>query len=221
MTSVVYLSYPISEDTPLYGNGTGIELNPDKQMHMGDSCNTMMWRFPNHAGTHVDAPRHFSSTGKSISDYQADFWIFNRIELVDISEVVEDCQLIEPELFPDFKIEDPDLLLIRTGYSHFRGTERYTLTPPGISANSAHWLRNNFPSVRCVGMDLISISSYNSRKEGRKAHQTFLSPKKGNPILLVEDMDLDFRGQLQQVIILPMQVTDSDASPCVSLGIIS
>jgi len=220
MASVVYLSYPLSETTPLYGNGTGIELHPDKQMRSGDSCNTMVWKFPNHAGTHVDAPKHFSSLGKSIADYDATFWIFNRVEIADISEKVVDCQLIEPESLPAFTSEEPELLLIKTGYGKYRGTDRYTLTPPGISENVAHWLRRHYPSVRCVGMDLISVSGFSNRKAGRDAHNAFLAPKTGNPILLIEDMNLKFDGILKQIIISPVVVELADGTPCTIFGVL-
>jgi arylformamidase len=76
MSSTLLLSYPISMDTPLYGNGEGIQLLKDKNLMNGDSCNTMHWSFPNHTGTHVDVPYHFNQNGKKITDYPANYWIF-------------------------------------------------------------------------------------------------------------------------------------------------
>lgn len=219
MDFVRYLSYPLSENTPLYGNGTCIELAQVQQQRLGDSCNTMKWTIPNHAGTHIDAPRHFSETGRTITDYSPEFWIFHRVELVDISHTVEDGQLIEPALLPRFIHENPELLLIKTGYGKYRGTSRYTLTPPGISENLAFWLKERYPSIRCIGVDLISISSYARREDGRKAHHAFLSQEKGSPILLIEDMDLSLDEKLKQVIVSPVLVDQADGSPCMVLGI--
>lgn len=215
MKSFIYLSYPLSEKTPLYGNGKGISLKSDQQQDKGDSCNTMLWSFPNHSGTHIDAPKHFNSNGKTITDYPPEFWVFNKVELIDISHAVDDSQLIEPEIFPEFKVKDPELFLIKTGYGKYRGTDRYTLTPPGISANVAKWLRDRYPSIRCVGMDIISVSSYSNRVEGRKAHHAFLSHIK--PLLLVEDMDLTSTNQntvLHEIIVSPLFVQGTDGSPC-------
>lgn len=215
MKSTVYLSYPLTESTPLYGNGKGILLESDQNQGKGDSCNTMKWSFPNHSGTHIDAPKHFDVNGKDISDYPAEFWIFKRIELVDISESLEDCQLIEPDIFPDFCAESLELILIKTGYEKFRGRDRYTLSPPGISAKVAPWIRQKYPTVRCIGMDLISVSSFANRSQGREAHKAFLAD--GNPILLLEDMtfnELPDRFIFDEIIISPLIASTADGSPC-------
>ena len=53
---IEYLSYNISEDTPLYGNSKGIIISADKQIKEGDSCNTLNLQFSNHTGTHIDFP---------------------------------------------------------------------------------------------------------------------------------------------------------------------
>ncbi|CCK80309.1 predicted cyclase [Desulfobacula toluolica Tol2] len=215
------MSYPVSQKTPLYGNATGIEIKPDQHQSKGDGCNTMVWNFSNHTGTHVDVPRHFSLSGRTVTDYPPEFWIFNRIEVVDISNSVHDCQIIEPGIIPDFYTSEPELVLFQTGYGKFRGTDRYTLTPPGFSENVYCWLKNKYPSVRCIGMDIISISSFCNRDEGRKAHKAFLAPEQGAPVLLIEDMRLNFKGGLKQVIVAPVIVEHADGSPCTVFGIVS
>ena len=79
-------------------------------------------------------------------------------------------------------------MLIKTGYGTHRGTDRYTMSPTGLSADLAVYFRKKYPKLRCVGMDLISVSSYSNRKEGRKAHLAFLNLDQGDSILLIEDM---------------------------------
>jgi len=209
-----YLSYFISEKTPLYGNGTGIQFISDKEMNKGDSCNTTNLVFPNHSGTHIDFPYHFSLDGKTLNDYPASYWQFDQVELADISDKVIDGQIIEPELFTGLGNKKTELLLIKTGHGAYRGSNRYTLTPPGLSANLAPFFRVNFPKLRCIGMDLISISSYCNRLEGRKAHCAFLNPDKGEPILLIEDMKLDTDGNFNKVIVAPLLIDKADGAPC-------
>jgi len=211
---MLYLSHPLTSNMPLYGNNGTVSFSRDKQIRYGDSCNTMTLSFPNHSGTHIDFPYHFDPEGKTISDYPADFWVFDSVEMIDISGQIEDKQIIEPENFPDIKKKNVDLLLIKTGYGKHRGTDRYTLTPPGISSKAANWLREKHPTVRCVGMDLISVSSYSNRDEGRKAHLAFLAPENGEPILLIEDMKLDYSGPFEKVIIAPLLIEGADGSPC-------
>jgi kynurenine formamidase len=63
-------------------------------------------------------------------------------------------------------------------------------------------------------MDLISVSSYCNRLEGRKAHYAFLNPEEGEPILLIEDMKLDIDGPIDKVIVAPLLIDKADGSPC-------
>ena len=181
-TKIIYLSYFLSEDTPLYGNGKGIIINQDKLIESGDSCNTTNLSFPNHSGTHIDFPIHFNPEGKKLNDYPASFWQFDKIEIVDLSYKIKDCQILEPELFIDIDNREAELLLIKTGYGNLRGSDQYTITPPGLSSKLAPFFRNNYPHLRCLGMDLISISSFSNRDEGRQAHHAFLNPEIGEPI---------------------------------------
>ena len=157
---VLFLSYELLNNTPLYGDGKGISFIPDKQMYSGDSCNTMNLSFPNHSGTHIDLPYHFDPGGKTLSDYPADFWMFDKVELADLSGQVDDKQMIEHQIFPEFEKCDIDLLLIKTSYGQYRGTSKYTMTPPGISSEVADWLRENHPTVRCIGMDLDNTGPF-------------------------------------------------------------
>ena len=215
---IKYLSYYISNETPLYGNGKGIHFSPDKEMIKGDSCNTINLAFPNHSGTHIDFPYHFNPAGKTINDYPAEYWQFDYVETIDLSGKVDDNQIIGPELFIGRGNKKTELLLIKTGYGAYRSTDRYTLTPPGLSANLAPFLRTNFPQLRCIGMDLISISSYSNREEGRKAHHAFLNPHEGEPILLIEDMKLDIKCPFSKVIVAPLLIDKADGTPCTVLA---
>jgi hypothetical protein len=69
-------------------------------------------------------------------------------------------------------------------------------------------------------MDLISISGFSNRKAGRDAHHAFLSPKTGNPILLIEDMNLNFDGILKQITVSPLLVEEADGTPCTIFGVL-
>tara|TARA_B110000438_G_C15741678_1_gene618745 strand:- start:675 stop:1343 length:669 start_codon:yes stop_codon:yes gene_type:complete len=214
------LSYYISENTPLYGNGKGISITSDKKIEEGDSCNTMNITLPNHSGTHIDLPCHFDLDGLSLSDYSANFWEFNNVELVDLSKKIKKYELITPDLLPEINNDKLDLLLIKTGFGNFRGSDKYTLQAPGISSELANDLRLRFPKIRCIGMDLISTTSFANRSEGRKAHHAFLNPESGNPVLLIEDMKLKGIKALKKVIVAPLLIENIDGSPCTIFGYI-
>jgi len=211
---MIFLSHLLNDSTPLYGNGNGIELISDKQINIGDSCNTMSLCLPNHSGTHIDFPYHFNPNGNRLNDYPASFWEFNNVELIDLTGKIHDCQIIGCDMFQDIKDKELELLLIKTGYGSYRGTNRYTLTPPGLSYELADYFREKYPKLRCIGMDLISISSYSNRNEGRKAHNAFLNPDENEPILIIEDMKLDQNGPFNKVIVAPLLIKEADGAPC-------
>ena len=212
------LSYYISENTPLYGNGKGISIISDKSIAAGDSCNTSILTFPNHVGTHIDLPCHFDPAGKSLSDFEPRFWEFEEVEIQDISNEITESELIGSHHLNNLNNLETELLIIKTGFGDFRGTDKYTLTPPGLDSQLAGYLRERLPYLRCIGMDLISVSSYSNRDEGRKAHHAFLNPKHGDPILLIEDMKLDECSDLNRVIVAPLLIKNANGVPCTIFG---
>ena len=213
----VWLSYLLNEGTPAYGGGQGLVINPMQSIAQGNGCNTAVWRFPNHIGTHVDAPRHFFQAGDSVDVYQPAFWVFKRVSLVRI-ELKTMPLLIEPEYIIPFLQDETDIILIKTGMGQYRERKAYWEANPGLSPDLGKELRARFPSLRAVGIDFISISSWQNRPAGREAHRAFLDPAGlGKPIVLIEDMDLSSLKRnirIQRVIALPLRVENGDGAPC-------
>ena len=219
MNNWVYLSYPLDAGTPAYGGAESITIEHNKDMNNGDSCNTSKWCFSSHLGTHVDLPKHFSRDGKGVTDFPANYWIFNTPFLIDISPVRLGT-LVQPS---DIDLEsvspDTDLLIIKTGFCDYRSEEIYWKQNPGFSPQFAQILRKKFPNLRVFGFDSISVSSFMHRDIGREAHRAFLDDTR--PIFLLEDMDLDQIGthtELKKVIVSPLLVHGADGAPCTVLG---
>ena len=215
-----YLSHTITESMPVYGGNADINLTHVKSIGRGDSCNT--WRFclENHWGTHVDGPNHFFANGRKIIDYPADFWWFRTPQVVQVK--AKAGQIITRDSFSCNLDPQTDLLLFQSGWWKFRGKEIYSKRNPGLHSGLALWLRQNFPVVRAIGLDWISISSFEHREMGRDAHRAFLNPNgKGHPILLIEDMNLsaDLRN-LKEVWVAPMLVEGVDSAPCTVMGVL-
>lgn len=213
----VWLSYPLNEGTPVYGGRQGLVIKLLQSITQGDDCNTASWHFPNHLGTHVDAPRHFFQAGDSVDVYQPAFWIFERVSLVGV-ELKAMPLLIGPEHIIPFLQGEPDIILIKTGMGQYREQKVYWEANPGLSLDLGGELRARFPSLRAVGIDFISISSWQNRAAGREAHRAFLDPAvPGKPIILIEDMDfslLNNNTRIQKVIALPLRVENGDGAPC-------
>jgi len=64
--SWVFLPHVLSPSTPPYGTGEGLTLEFSRSINRGASSNSMVMKFSNQLGTHVDAPRTSSLTGKTL-----------------------------------------------------------------------------------------------------------------------------------------------------------
>jgi len=220
MSEWVYLSYPLKERTPLYGNSGKLEFQRIRQIQNGDSSNNTELHFTAHSGTHMDAPYHFDDNGKSLDEYPASNWIFNHpwfLSLPTKTATILEFLMLEHEL--EAIPMETDLLLIKTGYASFRNSndslerEKYISQGPGISPDIGNWLRK-LNNVRAIGFDFISLTSYQHREIGRKAHQCFLGDGEGDPILIIEDMNLDpLQTKPIKVFSIPMLYEKADGAP--------
>jgi arylformamidase len=212
--SAIFLSHNISSTTPLYGGEKTISFKTLSSIVSGDSANTLNITLPNHSGTHVDVPYHFFDDGKKITDYPASFWCFERPQCIDLT--VKADQLISNEHVAGLINRNTDLLMIRTGFENYRDQREYWEHNPGLSAAFAKELREGFPHIRAVGMDIISVTARQHRIEGRMAHGEFLGQHgKSEPIVLIEDMSLrHYSPKFKQVIILPLMIQGADGAPC-------
>lgn len=211
----IYLSHFLGMATPFYGGDGSFQADTLRSMAAGDSCNASRWSFPNHAGTHVDLPRHFITDGMSMDDYPPDFWFFQNVEVIDISAALP-CKAISPEMLEEFEVSpDIELLLLKTGSGRFRATPVYWQEGPVFRPELADHLRSRFSSLRAFGFDTISVSSWTDRPTGREAHRAFLGGDK--PILLIEDMNLEeieATRKISSVTVAPLLVKGADAAPC-------
>lgn len=210
-----YLSYALNEATPTYGNRTKVSVKRVKSIAEGSSVNESYLELPLHAGTHIDYPLHFYKDGQTHLDFPANFWIFEHPLLLDIRT---DNLILENEVIEQLEqLKDKsscDLVLIKTGATEYRGERKYWEYNHGLSPLVATYIKEHLHSVRCVGMDFISLSSFQHSSIGKQAHLEFLNPD--NPVILIEDMNLSALNQnktLVKVIVAPVRIDESDGVP--------
>ena len=209
MPDCIYLSHYINNETPVYGGQASITIERERDMKRGDNANTTFLSFGNHTGTHIDFPFHFSPEGHTSSDYPADYFVF-RNPFLFVTEA-EKGQLLSLHRELDRIPETTDILLIKTGFEAIRHEPEYWESNPGLDPQLAVILSERCPDLKVIGVDFISISSYQNREIGRKAHQYFLVQKH---ILLIEDMRLsDLQESPREVIVAPLLIEKSDGAP--------
>jgi arylformamidase len=210
MMKSVLLSFPIHNMTPQYGGARDISIRHRTSITHGDSSNSQFISMPNHVGTHIDFPKHFSVDGKTINDYPAEFWFFQHPFLLEYPAAEKEIIEFEKTTLDGIPSET-DILLIKTGFQQFRGHKKYWNDNPGLAPSLARKLKTNCPELKAVGFDFISLSSYQNRKLGREAHREFLVQ---NDILIIEDMNLsELPEKVDQIVALPLLIEQIDGSP--------
>lgn len=203
---VIKLSYDLCIKTPVYGgNPNGIMISQQSSISKGDTANSHKLEIYNHTGTHIDFPYHFDNSGKTSSDYSEDFWYFENVGFVkcDVEDLPAEIQNLSPEI---------EILILKTGFGKYRGSDKYLFKQPVIPANYAKILKERFPKLRVFGFDMVSLTSKLNREEGKKAHLSFLIE---NDVLILEDMNLKkLNTRPESLLISPWQFLDVDAVPC-------
>ena len=219
MPKYIYLSHALNKETPLYGTEKSLfDVRQMKSLLKGDSCNKFIFTLGSHYGTHVDFPNHFFDLPQKTIEYPPDSWIFDSPYVLNI-EVLPN-QILRRSDFPELPALC-DILLLKTQFQSYRGSNLYNSGNPGIHAEVGQWLRQEYPNLRAIGFDFISLSSCRNPELGRMAHKAFLDPKGDNqPILIIEDMDLSHDlSQLKQLWMAPLRIEHIDSSPCTIFGV--
>jgi len=130
---------------------------------------------PEHGGTHIDAPRHFSVNGNTLDQVPLE-QLMGKAVLIDVTRQCESNRdyLISVNDFNAWEkqygqIPDGSIVLLRTGFAKYwpdrvknmgtdeRGTEAVAkLHFPGLSPDAARWLTTS-RSIKAIGLDTPSI----------------------------------------------------------------
>lgn len=139
-----FLSFELNEKSPVYGGKDDkLKIKKTNQIKEGKTSNNLHLSFPNHLGTHIDFPRHFSDKGKTLSNYPASFWIFNKVGFLNCS--VDKV----PEIIKTLD-ESVEILILKTGFGQNRGKEIYWKNQPVIPAHYASLLKKKFSKNKSI-----------------------------------------------------------------------
>lgn len=213
MTKIIYLSHFLDEDTPGYAGVKSFDQIHVSEITNGATSNSQKWTMSNHVGTHVDLPSHFDNRGRRLEDFDPSEWIMERPFLINLK--ICENQIIEYSTEFDRVPENCDILIIKTKFQEYRRETKYWENGPGLSPILAEWIRKNRPSVKILGFDFISITSFSNRPLGRIAHRKFLGIEGENsPLRVIEDMKLDqLDYSPKKIIIAPILVKTADGAP--------
>lgn len=210
----IFLSYILTPELSAYGNGPRVETELVRSIKRGHTSNNSLLKLPAHYGTHIDFPYHFSATGKTLNDYQAQDFVFQAVEIIEItSQVIADDIIRPTHLMAHAFAEDTKFLIVKTGFSSRRQEDVYWNNNWGFAPECAPFFKEKMPGLRGIGFDTMSLSAYQNRPLGRIAHKRFLID---HDLLIIEDMDLSqisATTQIAQLIAAPLRFDAADGSP--------
>jgi kynurenine formamidase len=221
-TTIVRLSHLLRVDDPLPPAIPPLQVAPKMSLAAGDDANVYILTLANHSGTHADAPRHVEADGLPITAFAPHEFHFTRPVVVDLP--LPDGAVVGPrDLAPHAAaIAQADLLLLRFGYGPVRSREpaRYRDQCPGFGVEGAAYLREQFPELRAIGMDVPSFSCIRYLDETMRAHNVVLGGS-GRRFLIIEDLNLDQDlSGLSEVWVAPLLVDGTDSAPCTVFGVV-
>ncbi len=145
----------------------------------------------------------------------------SEISLQDFQSILENHENLNSKDETKDNWKYVDFILIITGFFKYRqkNLEKYLTENPGINPEVINFLRENFPSIRGIGIDSVSISCFSNPDNATEAHKTAFIKKNnyGEPLLLVEDMDLSSlssKDNIKQLFLIPWQFKGIDSAPC-------
>jgi len=179
---------------------------------------------PEHGGTHIDAPFHFSKHGITVDEIQLKNLIGNAV-VIDVHEKVksnrdyqvsvDDIKTYEKQYRP---IDGKDIVLFRTDWSRFWSNKKTYLGSdklgdtthlhfPGISPEAAKYLVD--AQVKGIGIDSASMDSGNSKDF--LVHRTILGANLFGLENLTNLKKVPPMGSL--IIVAPMKIKGGSGAP--------
>lgn len=202
----VDISHPIEDKMPVFPGTPEVKVSQFSTVEIEGFAEKEL-EIATHIGTHMDAPAHMISGGKTLDQYHvADFTGLAYVipfSLDDLDGVKQNEYLSQ---FED-EIRKADFIILKTDWSEKWGTKEYFKDYPALDKTGAEYL-SGF-RIKGIGLDAISIDQDNNDKY--EAHQIVL----GNQILIIENLcGLDkVRNQFIKLFVFPLKIVDADGSP--------
>lgn len=198
---LIDVSVPLDSNLPAYPGNTPFTLEPIKRMAKGDSSNVSTLHMSAHAGTHVDAPRHFFDHASGVDALPIEL-LFGRARVVEISS----RKGIGPDDLAGTDLSEEIRLLIKTHNSRLWGSARFHSDYVGVTEAGARYLVDR--GVKVVGVDYLSVESF--QQPGAPAHHVLLE----SGTIVIEGLNLgDVEPGAYEMFCLPLRVVGADGAP--------
>ncbi|MEE0859443.1 MAG: cyclase family protein [Acutalibacteraceae bacterium] len=171
---------------PVYEGDPVTDFQWVMRMDCGDDYNLSKIKFCNHTGTHIDAPRHFSDDGNTITDYPMSRF-YGSCTVITVNDVLtgEDMEKILPRCHKKIL---------------FKGCNE------GVLSLSAVFVMADY-NIEMVGTENMSIGF---EPEDYRVHRELAY----NDVLVIENLDLsEIENGNYIITALPLKIEGAEASP--------
>jgi arylformamidase len=158
------MTLPFSVQTPQWANYEPLSVKYTKRVggqYFGLGRNNAHCRASFHLATHMDGEKHFHAAGRTIGQMPFEYW-YGPGAIADISTAVSDSSVYTPAMIEEVvKVEDGDILLIKTGYHRYGWNSpdsdefRYMIKHPGPSPDFADWCLER--RIKWLGIDCVAM----------------------------------------------------------------
>jgi arylformamidase len=195
------VTVPLDATVPTYPGNTPFTLEPIKRIARGDSSNLSTLHLSAHAGTHVDAPRHFFDDAPGAEALPLDMLI-GRTRVVEITARGG----IAAETLAGLDLSEDVRVLFKTANSRMWGSAEFHKDYVGVTASGAEHLVSR--GIKVVGVDYLSVEEF--KKPGAPAHHALL----GGGVIVIEGLNLrDVEPGIYDMLCLPLRIVGADGAP--------
>jgi arylformamidase len=154
-----------------------------------------------HAGTHVDAPRHFFDGAAGVDLLPLEMLI-GRVRVVEIRA----RKGIGPDELSEINLSEDVRVLIKTVNSRLWGSPEFNPEYVGVTEAGAKHLIGQ--GIKVLGVDYLSVEQF--KNPGAPAHHVLL----GGGTIVIEGLNLrDVDPGVYEMYCLPLRIVGADGAP--------
>jgi len=196
------VSLTIHPDMPVWPGDPGVKIKPVDSISGGDSGNVSVIHLSTHAGTHVDAPRHFIPRGIGIDGISPEVLV-GRARLVRISSAI---QSVDRKTLEKLDLKNVERLILSTRDSSLAKEKTITPDYAFLSEDAAQYLVDK--GIKLVGTDNFSIDEFHNNNQ--PAHHILLAAG----VVILEGLDLiGIPAADYELLCLPLKIENADGAP--------
>jgi arylformamidase len=206
-TKIIDISVSIGKSMPVWPGDIKPKLIQVKSQLKGDSSNDTRFICSSHAGTHIDAPRHFLENGKTVDQIKLDI-LMGPVYVVCFhkTKAIKAADLDKANIPRGTK-----RLLLKTDNSKLwqKRVKKFKKDFVALTPDAAKWITKR--GIKLIGIDYLSIQKY----DGDVAtHKILLR----SGVVIVESLDLSkARSGKYNIICLPLKTIGAEGSPARAL----